>query len=63
MKIGITYDLRDDYKAAGFTDEETAEFDSVETITAIDATLQEMGYATERIGNIRMLAPRLKWRR
>jgi len=42
MKIGITYDLRDDYKAAGFTDEETAEFDSVETIAAIDATLQEL---------------------
>jgi len=59
MKIGITYDLRDDYKAAGFTDEETAEFDSVETITAIDATLREMGFTTERIGNIRMLAPRL----
>ncbi len=59
MKIGITYDLRDDYKAAGFTDEETAEFDSVETIAAIDATLRELGFDAERIGNIRMLAPRL----
>ncbi|MHB8830427.1 MAG: D-alanine--D-alanine ligase family protein [Syntrophales bacterium] len=59
MKIGITYDLRDDYKAAGFTDEETAEFDSVETIAAIDTTLRELGFDTERIGNIRMLAPRL----
>jgi len=59
MKIGITYDLRDDYKAAGFTDEETAEFDSPETIKAIDAALQTLGFATEPIGNIRMLAPRL----
>jgi D-alanine-D-alanine ligase len=59
VKIGITYDLRDDYKAAGFTDEETAEFDSPETIAAIDGALQELGFVTERIGNIRMLAPRL----
>ncbi len=59
MKFGITYDLRDDYKAAGFTDEETAEFDSIETIAAIDTALQSLGFATERIGNIRMLAPRL----
>ena len=59
MKIGITYDLRDDYLAAGFTDEETAEFDSPETIAAIAGALQSLGFETERIGNIRMLAPRL----
>jgi D-alanine-D-alanine ligase len=59
MKIGITYDLRDDYTAAGFTEEETAEFDSPETIAAIDEALQSLGFFTELIGNIRMLAPRL----
>ncbi|MCK9364744.1 MAG: ATP-grasp domain-containing protein [Syntrophales bacterium] len=59
MKIGITYDLRDDYRAAGFTDEATAEFDSPETIAAIEGALRALGFDTEPIGNIRMLAPRL----
>jgi D-alanine-D-alanine ligase len=65
VKIGITYDLRDDYIAQGFSEEETAEFDSLETITAIDETLRSLGFETQRIGNIRMLAERLvegeKW--
>ena len=59
MKIGITCDLRDDYLAAGFTEEQTAEFDSRETIAAIEDALQSLGYATEQIGNIRALAGRL----
>ena len=59
MKIGITYDLRKDYLAAGFGEEETAEFDSEETIAAIDRALQELGYLTDRIGNIRSLTRRL----
>ena len=59
MKIGITYDLRKDYLAAGFGEEETAEFDSEETIAAIDRALQDLGYLTDRIGNIRSLSRRL----
>ncbi len=59
LKIGITCDLRDDYLAAGFTEEQTAEFDSRETIAAIEDALQSLGYATEQIGNIRALAGRL----
>jgi len=35
MIIGLTYDLRDDYLALGFTEEQVAEFDSVATIAAI----------------------------
>ena len=27
MRIGVTYDLRSDYKAMGYSEEETAEFD------------------------------------
>ena len=27
MKIGLTYDLRQDYLAEGYSEEETAEFD------------------------------------
>lgn len=59
MKIGITYDLRKDYLAAGLSEEETAEFDSEETIVAIDRALHYLGYQTDRIGNIRNLTQRL----
>ena len=59
MKIGITYDLRQDYLAAGFGEEETAEFDRPDTIEAIDQTLRQLGYTTERIGNVRNLMERL----
>ncbi len=59
MRIGLTYDLRDDYRAMGYSDEETAEFDSVETIDSIDGALKRLGYETDRIGHIRALAARL----
>ena len=59
MKVGITYDLRDDYLAQGYGEEETAEFDRLDTIEAIEATLQKLGFATDRVGNIRRLAARL----
>jgi len=65
MTIGITYDLRQDYLANGFSEEETAEFDRADTIDAIDGTLQELGHQTDRIGNIANLTKRLaagdKW--
>lgn len=59
MIIGLTYDLRDDYLAQGFTEEQVAEFDSVATISAIEGTLRSLGYATERIGNGLALAKQL----
>jgi D-alanine-D-alanine ligase len=59
MKIGITYDLREDYLAEGYSEEETAEFDHPLTIAAIEGALGELGYTTERIGHIRALASRL----
>ncbi len=59
MKIGITYDLRNDYLAEGFSDEDTAEFDRPDTIDAIERTLQDLGYLTDRIGNIKSLVKRL----
>ncbi len=59
MRVGITYDLRDDYLALGLGEEETAEFDRVETIDAIDRALRDLGYATDRIGNVRSLNARL----
>lgn len=59
MIVGLTYDLRQDYLDIGYNEEETAEFDSVDTINAIDQALQSLGYKTDRIGNIRSLNKRL----
>ncbi len=59
MKIALTYDLREEYLAAGFGDEETAEFDRVETIDSIEAALRELGHETERVGHLRGLMWRL----
>ncbi len=55
MRVGLTYDLRSEYLAQGYSEDETAEFDKEETIDAIEETLRAMGHATERIGNVRRL--------
>jgi len=60
MTIGLTYDLRDEYLALGFSEEETAEFDREGTILAIETTLDSLGYKTDRIGNIWNLVRRLE---
>lgn len=59
MRIGITFDLREQYLAQGFGEEETAEFDRPDTIAAIEQTLQDLGHETDRIGNLPALASRL----
>jgi D-alanine-D-alanine ligase len=59
MHIGLTYDLRDDYLAAGFSLDETAEFDRVGTIEAIELALRKLGHSTDRIGHARQLIARL----
>jgi D-alanine-D-alanine ligase len=59
MKIGLTYDLRKEYLAEGYSLEETAECDKLETVEGIEAALQELGYATDRIGNGKKLIDRL----
>lgn len=59
LKIGMTYDLRDDYLLEGFTHEETAEFDLPDTIEAIEKVILDNGYRPCRIGNIKALTRRL----
>ncbi len=59
MRIGLTYDLRSEYLAAGFGEEETAEFDRDDTVEAIEKALRNSGHATDRIGSVRSLFGRL----
>ena len=59
MIIGLTYDLRQEYLAAGYSEEQTAEFDRPDTIDAIEKALITMGHETRRIGNIKSLVQRL----
>lgn len=59
MRIGVTYDLRSDYLALGYGEEETAEFDSEITIEAICEALASLGHEPVRIGGVRKLAEAL----
>jgi len=59
MLIGLTYDLRSEYLAAGFSEEETAEFDRDDTILALAEALRGLGHETDRIGNAMRLVERL----
>jgi D-alanine-D-alanine ligase len=59
VRIGLTYDLRDDYLAMGFGEEETAEFDRLSTIEALEGALRRLGHQTDRIGHVLALTKRL----
>src|SRR6185436_3093189 len=59
MRIGVTYDLRSDYRAMGYGEEETAEFDSEVTIDAICEALAGLGWKVNRIGNVKKLVEKL----
>ncbi|MGI6394451.1 MAG: D-alanine--D-alanine ligase family protein [bacterium] len=59
MKLGFTYDLKDDYLKAGFSAEEVAEFDTIETIEGIEKTLTKLGYSVDRIGAAKSLISRV----
>jgi D-alanine-D-alanine ligase len=59
MRIGFTYDLKDDYLAEGFSEEAVSEFDSLITIDAVADAIAGSGHETDRIGNYRVLMSRL----
>jgi len=59
IKLGFTYDLKHDYLAAGYTEEEVAEFDTEETIDGIANVLQNLGYRLEKIGGVQSLIRKL----
>lgn len=55
MRIGLVYDLIDDYLAEGYTEEEAAEFDAPVTIDSIEAALKANGHTVERVGGLKKL--------
>src|SRR5262245_2120921 len=59
MHIALVYDLRDDYRALGFSEEELAEFDNVDTIDQLDGALRALGCEVDRVGRGQVLAARL----
>lgn len=59
LKVGFVYDRRKDYLAEGYTPEQAAEFDSDETIQAIEDVIRSLGHRVERIGHARALCARL----
>jgi D-alanine-D-alanine ligase len=59
MRIALVYDLRDDYRALGFSEEEVAEFDTVETIDQLAGALEALGCRPVRVGRGQALAARL----
>jgi D-alanine-D-alanine ligase len=59
MRVGLTYDLRDAYLQAGYSEIETAELDRIDTIDSIEKALCNLGYVVERIGHLKQLAARL----
>ena len=59
MLVGLTYDLRSDWLADGYGEEDTAEFDRADTIDAIEQALSSLGHETVRIGRLTELVRRL----
>lgn len=59
MDIGLTYDLRSEYLALGYSEEETAEFDREDTIELLAEAIAACGHRVHRIGRLQRLVERL----
>ncbi len=59
MRVALVYDLRDDYRVLGYSEEEVAEFDTVETIDQLAGALKALGCEVTRVGRGQALAARL----
>jgi D-alanine-D-alanine ligase len=59
MRVALVYDLRDDYRALGYSEVEIAEFDSVSTIDQLAGALEQLGCEPVRVGRGQALAARL----
>lgn len=52
MRVGMTFDLKEDYLAQGFSSDEVAELDSPVTVDALERALRSQGHRVERIGGV-----------
>jgi D-alanine-D-alanine ligase len=59
LRIGLCYDLRSDYLAAGFARHDVMEFDEEDTIAGIAEALAGLGHSVDRVGRGTELARRL----
>lgn len=59
FRIGVTFDLRSEYLAQGYSEEETAEFDADVTIDGLCDALEGLGFEPVRIGNVKALVEKL----
>ena len=65
MKVGFTFDLRSWYLDRGYSMEDTAEFDKIDTVNSLESAVSKLGFDTEKIGNVFQLIDSLasgkKW--
>ncbi len=59
LRIGLCYDLKADYLAAGFAPHDVMEFDEEDTVAEIAGALAGLGHSVDRIGRGTELARRL----
>jgi D-alanine-D-alanine ligase len=59
MNVGLVYDLRSEYLAEGYSEEETAEFDKEDTIQALQQGLTALGFEVEAVGSAKSLVSAL----
>ncbi len=59
LRIGLAYDLKGDYLAAGYSELDVMEFDDEEVIAALAKAMAELGYDVERLGRGVEVARRL----
>jgi D-alanine-D-alanine ligase len=59
MRIGFTYDMKEEYLALGYTPGQVAEMDSRRTIDLITGALEHHGHSVDPIGGLRALVDRL----
>jgi D-alanine-D-alanine ligase len=65
LAIALSYDLKTDYLAAGFSPEAVMEFDEADTVDALAGGLAELGASVDRVGRgeelARCLAAGRRW--
>jgi D-alanine-D-alanine ligase len=59
LRVGLAYDLKADYRAAGFSAETVMEFDEEDTVQGLASALASVGHQVDRVGRGVELARRL----